>query len=60
MPWGPGDAQDHTKKADTPHLRALWAKIANHRLENGADDATAIKEANAAVDRARARSHRFI
>lgn len=60
MPWGSGDAQRHTKKADTPHLRALWAKVANERLEAGDDDASAIRQANAAVDRQRKKSSRFI
>lgn len=49
MPWKPKDATKHTKKADTPEKRRRWAKIANHSLERGQSEASAIRQANAAV-----------
>jgi hypothetical protein len=51
MPWTPNDAQRHTLKATTPTLKALWAKVANERLENTGDEGRAIREANAVVAR---------
>ena len=51
MPWTPSDAQTHTHKAATPTLKALWAKVANERLENTGDEGRAIREANAVVAR---------
>lgn len=53
MPWSAADAEAHTKKADTPERRALWAKVANETLERTGDDAQAIREANATVARQR-------
>ncbi len=49
MPWTARDAYRHTKKANTPHLQNQWSKVANSALEGGADEASAIKQANAAV-----------
>ena len=57
MPWEPSDALEHTKKADTPEKRELWASTANSRLETcvkeGGDrkecEASAVRVANAAV-----------
>ncbi|GBQ23084.1 hypothetical protein AA0472_0982 [Acetobacter estunensis NRIC 0472] len=51
MPWTVDDAEKHTHKADTPHLRELWVKVANERLEHTGDEARAIREANAVVAR---------
>lgn len=57
MPWLPSDAERHTKKADTPGRRKLWAKVANRVLRvaeaNGLDEpeARAIRAADAAVAR---------
>jgi hypothetical protein len=51
MPWTPNDAERHTLKATTPTLKALWAKVANERLENTGDEGRAIREANAVVAR---------
>lgn len=53
MPWRPYDAPEHSYQAVTPKLRELWAKVANAARERGEDVATAIKEANAAVAKAR-------
>jgi hypothetical protein len=51
MPWTADDAERHTRKADTPSLRELWAKVANEALERTGDEAQAIREANAVVAR---------
>lgn len=51
MPWSPSEATEHTSKADTPALRELWAKVANDQRERGANDASAIRQANAVVER---------
>jgi hypothetical protein len=51
MPWTARDAYRHTKKASTPHLQSMWSKVANSALEGGDDDASAIRQANAAVSR---------
>lgn len=52
MPWTAADAEGHTKAASTPRLRALWAEVANKALERGEAEGVAIREANAAVNRA--------
>ena len=49
MPWTAADAQEHTHKASTEALRALWAKVANEALARGDPEAVAIRKANAAV-----------
>lgn len=49
MPWTAGDAEKHTKKADTSWKQRLWAKVANADLERTGDEAQAIRNANAAV-----------
>lgn len=53
MPWGPEDAEKHTKKASTAKLKGLWAKVANERLEAGDPEDSAIRQANAAVGKAK-------
>lgn len=49
MPWTARDAYRHTKKAATPHLQSMWSKVANSALEQGRDEATAIREANSVI-----------
>lgn len=56
MPWTPDDAERHTHKASTPELKELWASVANERLEHTGDEARAIREANAVVERQAERS----
>ena len=51
MPWTPNDAETHTHKAVTPTLKALWAKVANQRLEKTGDEGRAVREANSVVAR---------
>ena len=55
MPWTADEATNYTKKATTPGLKRLWAKVANASLKKHGDDARAIREANAAVDQAKGR-----
>lgn len=49
MPWKPSDATEHTKKADTPKKQRMWAHVANSALTSGDSEASAIRQANAAV-----------
>lgn len=58
MPWTPRDAYSHTKKASTPSLQRRWASIANSILESGGDEASAIRQANAAISGAKNESRR--
>jgi hypothetical protein len=51
MPWTSRDAYRHSKKASTPHLQRLWSNVANSALQSGDDEASAIRQANAAVAR---------
>lgn len=55
MPWHTqGDTARHNKAAaKSPKKGKLWRKVANQTLERTGDDATAIREANAVVKRAR-------
>lgn len=53
MPWTPGQAAKHTKKADTPKLKRQWRDVADGELKRTGDDATAIRAANAVVARAK-------
>lgn len=49
MPWTPKDAPSKTSKADTPAKQRQWAHVANGVLAKTADDAKAIREANAVI-----------
>lgn len=49
MPWKPSDAPSHTKKADTPRRRRMWADVANSEKKRGLSDARCIRAADAAV-----------
>lgn len=62
MPWSAADAPRHTKAAATAGLRQLWATVANNALSRTGDEVQAIREANAAVDKARRKemSHRWL
>jgi uncharacterized protein YdaT len=51
MPWNPGDAERHTKKADDPKRKRMWADIANSVLSETGDEGRAIREANSRVAR---------
>lgn len=49
MPWSPAEAPRHTKAADTPAKRRLWARVANRALGDGHSEGSAIRIANAAL-----------
>ena len=54
MPWTAADAQEFTKKADTPAKQKRWAEVANSALKNcegetKACEASAIKQANSVI-----------
>jgi hypothetical protein len=49
MPWKASEAKSFTKKAKSPKAKRQWGHVANSMLARGADDATAIRAANAAV-----------
>lgn len=53
MPWSPADAKSKTHSADTAKKKRMWSDIANKLLAKGASEASAIKQANAAVKRAK-------
>lgn len=52
MPWSPEDAPRHNKKVKGKAHKQLWSQIANQVLKKTGDEGRAIREANAAVDRA--------
>jgi hypothetical protein len=56
MPWTPDDAPSHTHKATTPHLKKLWADVANKELPK-VGEARAIKAANSIVSTQFHRTH---
>jgi len=49
MPWRPSDARRHTKKARSRKDQEVWSEIANRLLEEGASEASAIRQANAVI-----------
>lgn len=56
MPWTPGDAKRHTKKANTPKKRRQWAHVSNDALARGASEESAIRQADAVVKRNKRKS----
>lgn len=48
MPWKPGEAKRHNKKAKGRKAKQ-WSAVANAVLEKSGDDAKAIRIANAAI-----------
>lgn len=56
MPWQPGDAKKHTKKADTPNEQRKWSATANAVLKRTGDEGQAIRIANARVTPGTSRS----
>ena len=51
MPWQPGDAKRHTKKATSAKKQRQWAHVADKALSRGSSEASAIRQANAVVAR---------
>lgn len=56
MPWSPGDAKRHTKKANSPKKSRQWAHVADGALDRGASEGSAIRQANAVVKRNKRKS----
>lgn len=50
MPWQPGDAARHNKKA-TGKAAKQWSAVANSVLAKTGNDGRAIREANAVIAR---------
>ena len=57
MPWTDRDAERHTHKASTARLKHLWQRVANRVLSTSGDEASAIKIANAQVNKQRRRGN---
>lgn len=57
MPWSPQQAHQHHRGL-SEHLARQWADVANSVLDKTGDDGRAIREANAAVDRTKAKGKR--
>ena len=55
MPWQPRDATRHTAKATTAKLRRMWAHVANQVLKDTKSEARAVRAANAAVAKEKAK-----
>jgi len=51
------EAERHTRKATTPALKELWAKVTNEALERTGDEGRAIREANAVIARQAEHGH---
>lgn len=50
MPYNSRDVSKHYKGA-SGHEKRIWTAVANSQLGRGTDEATAIKSANAQVDK---------
>ena len=55
MPWSKTDAGRHTKKAKSPSAKKQWSKVANKVLADSGDEGKAVRIANAAVKRRKAK-----
>lgn len=51
MPWTPKDATRHTKAAKSPAAKKQWAKVADATLAKSGDEGSAIRIANAAINK---------
>lgn len=58
MPWTPGDAKTHTKKASTPTMKRQWSDVANNIYHRTGDEARAIRGANSVVGKHHAKRMR--
>jgi uncharacterized protein YdaT len=54
MPWNSRDVSKHYKGA-SGHEKRIWVAVANAQLSRGEDEGTAIKSANAQVDKYKAK-----
>lgn len=55
MPWAPKDASKKTHKANSPKAKRQWSKTANEVLKRTGDEGSAVRIANAAVAKRRAK-----
>ena len=55
MPWKPGSARKHTRKASTPAKKRQWSATANKVLRETGDEGRAVRTANAVVKKSRKR-----
>jgi hypothetical protein len=56
MPWSPDDGPSrHTKKASTPAAKKQWSTVANKVLSDSGDEGKAVRIANAAVAKRKAK-----
>lgn len=53
MPWSPGDALKHTKKAKSPNAKKRWAVTADAVLARTGDEGKAVRIANGMMRKAR-------
>ena len=58
MPWKPGDAKRHTKKAKSAKAQRQWKSVANSVLDRTGDEAAAIRAANGVIKKAKAKRKR--
>lgn len=49
MPWTAKDATKHTKKANSPKAKRMWAHVAESGRKRGLSEGQAIRQANAVV-----------
>lgn len=54
MPWNSRDVGRHYQGA-SGHEKRIWVAVANAQIQRGKDEATAIKSANAQVDKYKAK-----
>lgn len=55
MPWTPQDSRRHTKKAKSPAAKKQWATVADKVLADTGDEGRAVRIANAAVKKRKAK-----
>lgn len=58
MPWQPGDATRHTRKAKSGKAKKQWSATANAVLAKSGDEGKAVRIANAAVKKRKDKKHR--
>ena len=51
MPWQPGDAMRHDKKAKSAKSKRQWADVADSVLKRTGDEGVAVREANGVIAR---------
>jgi hypothetical protein len=55
MPWKPGDAKRHTKKAKSAKCKRAFAHAANSMLRRSGDEGKSVRVGNAAVNKCNAK-----